>query len=213
MSRNSTIVLLVGFGVLIFFGLPAVLQDWINQLIVELTKYIDDTVAARIIFTVLAALSVMLGPFTSAPIVAPAVAVWGEGITLLWTMMGWTVGNSLAYVIGKYLGYPAVRWLISPSKLERWSSFVRDRAALAPIIVLRLTVPSEIGYVFGILQYPFLRYLIISVSAELPFAILLIYAGQAFISGEWRVLGIIGIVWIFLISLAVYFLRKAARSK
>lgn len=63
------------------------------------------------VFIGLAGLSVLLGPFTSVPLVPSAVLIWRVPKTMLMLMVGWMLGSTFAFFIGWFLGYPLVKKL------------------------------------------------------------------------------------------------------
>ncbi len=173
-------------------GLALLLQDVLNTLVVALAEYeATRPILGPVLFILLAAASVMLGPFTSAPLMPFAVGVWGTGKTLALLFFGWSVGNTIAYAIGYYFGFPLVRRIVPEEHLRKWMHFLRERVSAWGIFLFRLAAPAEIGYAFGILKYDFRKYLAIVLAAEVPFALVVVYGGDAYIDGRWATLAII----------------------
>lgn len=162
------------------------LQDVFENLVVALARYeAARPVLGPLLFVVLAAASVMLGPFTSAPLMPFAVGVWGTGKTLALLLTGWLAGNAAAYGIGYHFGYPVVSLIVPAAVLQKWIRFLREGVSAWGIFLIRLAVPAEIGYVFGLLKYDFRKYLAVVFLAEVPFAVALVYGGEAFLNGRW----------------------------
>ena len=77
------------------------------------------------------------------------------------------------------------------------------------LLLFRLAMPSETGYVFGLFRYDFCRYLLITFLAELPFAILIVYGSDAFIQTNWWSFAILFLVGVAIIALAYrLFIRR-----
>lgn len=184
-ARTRRILWLTVFVVGIV-GLSLLLQDVFNELVAVLAGYEEGRpVSGPALFVLLAGASVMLGPFTSAPLMPFAVGVWGAGKTLALLLVGWALGNSAAYGIGYHFGHPIMGRIVSAEGLRKWMRFLREEVSVWGLFLIRLAAPAEIGYAFGILKYDFRKYLAIVLPAELPFALIVVYGGEAFLDGHW----------------------------
>lgn len=141
-----------------------------------------------LLFTLLAALSVLLGPFSSAPLVPPGVLAWGEHRTFALLLAGWLTGNVLAYLVGRWGARPLVARLVGAERVQAWARELSHRDALVVAVVARLTLPSEVGYVYGLLHFDFRWYLLLTLLAELPTAWLLVYGSEELLTGHLRML-------------------------
>lgn len=198
----------------VLFGIGFLLQDVFTELGASLDSYASaHPVLGPLFFILLAAASVMLGPFTSAPIVPLAIFLWGPLPTLGYLLSGWVFGNAVAYAIGFYLGHPVVRRVVPKAKLDRWIRFVSEEADITLLFFFRLVSPSEMGYVFGILKYDFWKYAALSVFSEIPVALALVYAGDAFVSNNWWGFAVFGIVWLFAMLVALHALQKSSAKR
>ena len=143
-------------------------------------------------FIVIAAVSAMFTFASIAILVPAAVFTWGTGAAIVALWLGWIAGGIGTYAIGRHLGRPAVRWLISGEALQRLESRIPPAAPFPLILLLQIALPSEIvGYVLGLARYPFLRYAAALALAELPYTLATMYLGNSFIEGRGRmILGI-----------------------
>jgi uncharacterized membrane protein YdjX (TVP38/TMEM64 family) len=144
------------------------------------------------LFIVMAAVSAMFTFASIAVLVPAAVFTWGAGSTIAGLWFGWILGGIGTYVIGRYLGRPAVRWLISSAALQRVESRIPAAAPFPLILLLQIALPSEVvGYVLGLARYPFLRYAAALALAELPYTVATVYLGNGFIEGRgWVIVGV-----------------------
>lgn len=163
---------------------------------------------AGLLFVVLSSLSVLLGPFSSIFLVPLAITVWGDIATLWLLLLGWLIGGVFSYIVGRYAGYALVIKLAARHKVDRWIREISAHATLPLAFLFRLALPAETGYVFGLARYHFGKYLLIIFFAELPFALVAVYSGKAFVRAEPVILG----VWLFagiaVVALSFVFLRK-----
>lgn len=156
-------------------------------------------------FLALAILSVTLGPFTSAPLVPVAVLAWGRWWTFLLLFSGWMVGNVAAYAIGRWGGTRLLHRFITREQVDEWKRRLPQRRALVVLLIARITMPSEVGYAFGVLRIPLGLFLLLSIVAEVPTAAILVFGSEALIHGDTRTLatlvgaaiGLLALAWLF----------------
>lgn len=155
-------------------------------------------------FVVLAALSVTLGPFTSAPLVPVAILAWGRWSTLFLLLLGWMVGDIGAYAIGRWGGAQLLHRFIPRHRIDEWKRRIPEGRALAVALLVRLAMPSEVAYAFGVLRFPLVKFLVLTVIAEVPTAALLVFGSEALLRGDtvrvatWIgvAVGVVAIVWL-----------------
>jgi len=93
-KKLSLIILGISFVVLVFAP-SAYLQGIFNNFTEVLAAYTaEHPVSGPAVFIGLAAASVLLGPFSSIPLVPAAVALWDIVPTFIYLMTGWLLGNS-----------------------------------------------------------------------------------------------------------------------
>lgn len=212
-SKTQLVLVIIVAAIFIMFATSALLQDTFYHITNNLQTFVEhNKVLGPIIFILLAAASVLLGPFTSAPLVPSAVIIWGTGLTLGFLILGWLLGNTLAYGVGYYFGYPLVKKLLPDNKVEEWITLLSENVDIWLAFLFRLATPSETGYVFGTLKYNFLKYFTITLIAELPFAVVTVYAGEAFINTGWLSFVGLGILWAIFILVAVSMFRRKVKK-
>lgn len=129
-------------------------------------------------FVGLALLSSLVSPFSSVPVVPAAVLAWGHWPTFLLLVTGWMLGDTLAWTLGRYAAHPLVRRLLPWKKLERLKARLPRQRTLLVAGLLRIALPSEIGYAYGALRFPLWQYLLITLIAEVPVAAFVVLAGH-----------------------------------
>jgi len=188
-------------------------EGLIGRLIEYLSRLAEkNQTRAGLLFFSFSALSVLLGPFTSSPIVPVGVIIWGKSITFLLLISGWVSGSMLAYGIGKIFGYPLVSRILTKEKADEWRGFVSKRVTFLMAFLFRLGLPAETGYVFGLVGYSVWKYLLLTILVELPVALVIVFASGALIENDFIVFSglLSGILGVF--ALAAYFLRKKSKQ-
>lgn len=150
---------------------------------------------AMLVFVLLSLGAALISPLTNIPLVPFAVVIWGAMPTTALLLLGWILGDVLAYGIGRKFGQKGISYFIGDERLEEWSRAIRTHTSFRRALFFRFILPAELGYAFGIIRYPFNLYFLITVLAELPFAVVSVYASEAVVSGDVvRFLGSIGLL-------------------
>lgn len=185
MNRHLILFLCTAIIVAFLFWYSSVLQgifyvvvDFLNELALQ------NEPLAVLVFVMTAIAAALISPLTNIPLVPIAVAIWGTVPTTVFLLSGWLIGDILAYLIGRYLGYKAVCYFVSTEKIDDWSNVIRKRTNFSTALLLRLALPAELGYAFGIIRYPAGSYVIVTVLSELLTAIISTYASEAVLYGE-----------------------------
>jgi uncharacterized membrane protein YdjX (TVP38/TMEM64 family) len=161
-------------------------------------------------FMALAAVSAMFTFASIAVLVPAAVFAWGAGASIAALWIGWVIGGSATYAIGRYLGRPVGRGLTASESLQRLEHRIPADAPFWLVLVFQLALPSEIvGYVLGLVNYPFARYIAALGIAELPYTLATVYLGDSFVHGRSSVIVAIGAGITALSVLALYLLRRS----
>lgn len=139
-------------------------------------------VIAMALIVVFSALAAMLAFVSSWVLVPFAVLTWGPivALALLWT--GWLLGGAASYTIGRFLGRPAVRWLLPADLVARYEDQFARHMPFHVVLLVQLSLPSEIpGYLLGVARYSFARYLAALGIVEFAYGLVTIYLGQGFL--------------------------------
>ena len=146
-------------------------------------------VAGPLLFIGLAALSATVAFFSSALLIPFGVQLWGEGVCFVLLWLGWFLGGCLTYGIGRGLGQPMMRYLLSPRRAAEYQARIPSSRAFMPVLLAQLVLPSEaVGYLCGLLRVRPSTYLPALALAELPYALGTVLLGTAFVHRQHVVL-------------------------
>jgi uncharacterized membrane protein YdjX (TVP38/TMEM64 family) len=168
-------------------------------------------VAGMAAFVVLSMLSAMLA-FLSSGLLSPvAIAAWGKAGTLALLWLGWLLGGTLTYAVGRYLGRSAAGAIVGAETLATWEHRVSSRTHVLHVLLFQIAMPSEIlGYVLGILRYRFRTYIAVLAITEIPYAVAVVYLGESFLAGNALMFGLIAAASIGVSAGLYYVLRRVA---
>jgi uncharacterized membrane protein YdjX (TVP38/TMEM64 family) len=184
--------------ILLCVGLAALAQsDALHSRLLQFLGTVEGIIDRRpvfgmSVFVVASALSAILAFFSSAIIVPAAVHAWGAPLTMLLLWIGWTVGGMGTYAVGRWLGRPVVKAMISDATLDQFEHRITTRAPFGLVLLFQFALPSEVpGSVLGLVRYSFGKYMAALTITELPYAVGTVYLGESFL--EQRTFLIVGI--------------------
>ncbi len=166
----------------------------------------------KILFVILAALSAMISPLSSTPILPVAVSLWGFSLTSTLLLFGWLLGDVIAYFIGRFAGHTIARQFVGEERLNRYETYFSEHATFLKALLVRLALPAEVGYAFGLIKYNFGAYFLITLIAEGLFAVATVQASDAFIALKPVVFAGWILALTLLISISYFFFRKNRKA-
>ncbi len=164
------------------------------------------------VFMALAAVSAMLSPFSSVPLIPVAIMVWGSTWTVAFLVAGWLGGHVITYTIGYYAGYPVAKKLVSLEAIEQYAHRFSKKSEFLLVLLFRLASPAEVpGYVLGAVRYGFVKYFLATFIAEFPFAIITVYASEALIDRKPLIVALAIAGGIAFLAVAFHLFKKQIR--
>jgi uncharacterized membrane protein YdjX (TVP38/TMEM64 family) len=195
MSRRAAILAaVVSLGAVVALSAEAHARIVAAFALVE-PLFAQHPVRGVLLYVGLAALSAVMVFFSGILLVPVGIHAWGHAwcFVLLW--FGWVLGGLVTYSMGRHLGRPFVRRLLSPATISRYEAFIPSGGSFVTATLLQLALPSDVsGYFFGLLGYEARVYLGALVVAELPYALGAVYLGSAFIQRQY---------WLLLLAAAI----------
>lgn len=171
-----------------------------------------DPVLGAFLFVLLAALSAVMVFFSGVVLVPVGIHTWGPIGCFLLLWGGWVLGGLVTYLVGRHLGRPVVRRLLSPGAVSRYEAAIPASGSLLTATLVQLALPSDVsGYFFGLLGYEARIYLGALAIAELPYALGAVYLGSAFIERQHWLL--IAAAAIAVVAFAWCRLRRRRRDR
>lgn len=209
MYKRALLVIGILVAITLLFWYSLSLQETFYDVVSFFETYVrQNEMLGMLVFMLIATLGALVSPFTNLPLIPVAVALWGAALTALLLLGGWLLGGVIAYFIGRYVGYPAIRYIISAERFDAWLREVRAHTRFSMMFLLRLALPAELGYAFGVIRYSFWKYVLLTFFAELPFVLIATYASEAILLGErLQFFGLIALVGVIFLG-AFYLVRK-----
>lgn len=213
-SKRNIIILVGAIFLIIILNFSPALTDLTQENIALLAeKAFFNPAPMMMLFVALAAFSAMLSFFSSVIFVPIAVAAWGEFATIFLLLIGWLIGGLMAYFAAYFFGPPLVKKMIGDDKFNHHTEYLLSHAKLWMVVLLRLTIPSEVAdYLLGLIKYPLNRYILTAFITELPIAIGSSYAGSAFVKQDFVSVIYYTILAIILLALFGYLYHQKFKA-
>lgn len=209
MTKRIILIACTAIAGVLLFWYSSTLQDAFYVVVNFFSELVlRNELLAVVVFVLLSAVAALISPFTNIPLIPIAVVIWGTIPTAILLLGGWMLGDILAYFIGRDIGYPAVRYMVSSERFDRWVAVVREHTSFLMALLLRVALPAELGYAFGIIRYPMILYVLITFLAELPIALVAVYASEAALAGDVQMFFAAVGVLVALIAIGAYYVRS-----
>jgi uncharacterized membrane protein YdjX (TVP38/TMEM64 family) len=161
----------------------------------ELVQYIDSSnivieLATYLLFTIVAT---VIAPISNLPLIPILANTWGSFVAGVLTIIGWSVGGLLAFLIAKKYGQPIVSKFASEESLKKIKTILPQRSehAFWSIVLLRIIVPTDVlSYGLGLFTNVKTRtFFFATLIGEIPAAMIFAYTGTWTIKYQIIILG------------------------
>lgn len=192
-------------------------MDSTNAMLHRLLSAAEPVIAAHpvtggLLFVALSAASAMLAFFSSALLVPVAVYTWGVPVTIGLLWLGWLLGGTTAYWMGRVFRRPLVHSKRAVKLVDFYADKVPPEAHFPIVLLLQFALPSEVpGYLCGLLGVRFRVYLLALAIAELPYAVGTVLAGEGLVRREGWWLVALGVLAVAFSVYAAWLLRRQLR--
>ena len=166
--------------------------------------------AGHAIYVLLLVLAVVLMPLTVMPLIPMAAAVFGPFMTGVLSVLGWTIGGIIAFLIARHLGRPLLRHLVNIEKIDSFVREIPENGRFLVIVLLRLTMPVDIvSYGLGLSkEIRFWQYTLATLVGVSWFSFAFAYLGDAMFTGNTILLIEVGAVSLLVFVVAFWLLRR-----
>lgn len=213
-SKKHILIFFLLIAIAVMFWLSSALQESLYNFLKSVEGLIrDHPLLGVLAFILLTIFSAMFVFFSTAVLVPVSVFVWGKELTFIILLASWVIGGVASYFIGKYFGLKIVAHFVPQDRIEYYGKRITAHTGFSRMFLFRLLAPSEIpGYLLGLIKYKFSQYLIITLLAELPFALGAVYASQIFLERKFIWFGAFIVLAAAIIVLMKYYFNKEIRS-
>lgn len=116
-----------------------------------------------VLFITLQFLQVIILPIPSFVTVAAGTALFGPLRCAIYSLIGIVIGSLTAFLVGRYVGYRAVAWLIGQDTLDKWLKKVKgkDKLLLSAMFLLPVFPDDILCFVAGLSSMSLIFFLVV----------------------------------------------------
>lgn len=165
-------------------------------------------VVAMFIATVIAPVAVL----PAVPFVAP---ILGPFLTGVLSIIGWTLGAVVAFLIARHAGKPVLEKFVSLKDIERYESYIPNNLRFLGICALRMMLPVDVlSYALGFVsKISLLEYTFATAVGVSWFSFAFAYLGDAAFEKNLSLFVIVGTVSIIILGLSWYYVIQQVRKR
>ncbi len=196
---------LLAFGVL-FGVISAVVRA--NEVYISSTMHGGGIVSAISFITLTAVFVIFVIPLDIIFLIPIGSTVWGPVPTAFMSIIGWTIGATIAFCIARYMGANVVRLIIGLDRVNAFEKRIPTQNLFWGVVLLRLFVSVDIlSYGLGIFsKMPLVQYIVATGLGVTPFGFYFAYAGV--LTFWYQIFAIMGAVTISAVVMIKYGLFK-----
>ncbi len=176
--------------------------------------YFQRTIGASyfgmLLYVLLAVASEVVVPVSSVPMMPLASNLWGWFVAGILSIIGWTLGASIAFILARLYGIAIINRFVSMDKISKYEKKIPEENLFWGIVFIRILLPVDVvSYVLGLFSKIDLRVFVLATAIGVtPFAFIFAYLGK--ISVLYQVITLIIVLIILTIG---YFVRKKLKDK
>lgn len=166
----------------------------------------DQQVLVALVFTAFMFIATVAAPVAASPTIPLAAAVVHPAIIAALSVLAWTAGAVVAFLLSRHFGRPLLHRLVDMEKLHRYEERVPPGLDFFGLILLRILVPVDLlSYAIGLVsKMPLGRYTLATAIGVTPFSVIFAYGGAAILAADYRTLTVIVVAAIALIVGALW---------
>ena len=165
--------------VVLFFSIA---QYYARQYAIEIQAMIgaERQGVGMVLYGLIAFCAVVIAPISSLPLVPIAAAAWGSFATALVTMVAWTAGSVVAFLLARTYGKRVIGKVVDMGSMRKLERLLGMERVFLGTVLLRIVVPVDIlSYALGLFSTIRLApYITATVIGMAPFVIFFAYAIQ-----------------------------------
>jgi len=183
-----------------------VLFSYIVQTNMEFFKELmGKSILGMFIYIFIAITAIVIAPVASIPLMPVASSLWGVALASALSVIGWSIGSFIAFIIARKYGVSIMKRLVSLNEINRFEDKIPQENVFWSVVFLRMIIPPDIlSYALGLLsKMKTSSYMFATVIGLIPFAIVWAYIGL--IPFQFQILVLLIAILILLVG---FYIRK-----
>ncbi|MBT96749.1 MAG: VTT domain-containing protein [Candidatus Pacearchaeota archaeon] len=176
MNQKTKAIIEILIIVLLFISLSYIIQTNIESI----RNIIGDGYDSMLFYILMTVVAVVIAPISATPLLPLASNLWGWLIAAILSIIGWTIGSLIAFVLARIYGLLIIRKFIPIERIRDIEKKIPDENIFWSIVFLRMILPVDLlSYALGIFSKINTRdYLLATIIGVAPFAFVFAYLGE-----------------------------------
>ncbi len=165
----------ISFIILIFVVLTYLVQTNIDFF----EGLINKSIGGILIYISIIIIAIVVAPISSIPLIPLVSNIWGWKLAGAVSVIGWTLGSIIAFLLARKYGVKIVKRLIPLSQIHHIEDKIPEKNLFLSVLFLRMIIPVDIlSYALGLFsKIKFWPYVIATFIGVIPVTFLLAYVG------------------------------------
>lgn len=162
-------IVAVSILLILFLAAGYFSQTYLDQL----TRLFEgNIISGMIAYVVGATITTVIAPLSFLPVLPVAVSLWGSFVAAILSIVAWSLGSAIAFLLARRYGRPLVQHFVGEQKMQRFARFIPQKRLFIAVIFLRIVLPVDLlSYALGLLGVMrFWSYMVATVIGLIPFA-------------------------------------------
>ena len=170
---------------------------------------LQNQILGGLVFIFMMVISTVIPPITIFVLIPFVGVILGPFITMIYSVIGWTIGSMIAFMIARYYGRPFLARYVSLEKIDEWEHKIPENGEFFYLIFLRMITPVDIlSYAVGLFcRISLLKYSIASFIGVIPFSFVFAYGYDIVLLQNKTILSITGFLFL-IVMLGLIFVNK-----
>ncbi len=151
----------------------------IQQNIELFESFVTSNFIGIIVYILIEIASIVIAPITTLPLIVVASNLWGWFFAALLSIIGWSIGAWIAFILARKYGVKIIQKFISLEKINKIERKIPKEHLFWTVVLLRIATPTDVlSYALGIFTKMKTRdYIIATIIGITPLAFLFAYLG------------------------------------
>lgn len=171
---KSFIEILIIVVLFVFFS-------YLVQTNLEFIKSImGDKFLGMFFYVLVTIVAIVIAPISTLPLLPIASNLWGVFSAAVLSIIGWTVGAFIAFIIARTYGVPIIKKFVPIEKINKLEKMVPRENIFWSVVFLRMVIPVDIlSYALGLFsKMKTKNYVLATLIGVSPFAFVFAYLGK-----------------------------------
>jgi len=166
-------------GLLIILVLFFLSSYFVRTNIEFLKELVGNNMYGILAYFIIIIIAIVIAPIGMVPLIPVASNIYGWFLAGVITVIGWTIGSIIVFVLCRAYGVDLIKKLISLKEIQKFESKIPKKNLFIDLILLRMIIPVDIlSYAIGLLtKIDFKMFVLTTIIGVIPFAFIFSYLG------------------------------------